>query len=69
MHICKSEEIPKTKFDDGMLYLCLPNDKLKLYNNFEILPYWTVKFEVKPNYKKDATEEVKKAINAEINNF
>ena len=69
MHVCRSDEIPKAKFDDGTLYLCMPNDKLKLYNNFEFLPYWTVKFEVKPNYEKDATEEVKKAINAEINNF
>jgi hypothetical protein len=69
MHICTPEEITQTKYDSGMLNICLPKDKLKLYNNYEFLPYWTVKFEIKPNYPKDATEENKKAVNAEINNF
>ena len=68
MHICTHEEITQKKYDDGMLHICMSSD-LKLYNNYEFMPYWTVKFEVKPNYEKDASEDDKKAVNAEINNF
>jgi len=66
MHICTAEEITPRVYDNGYLHVCMPIEKVKIYNNFEYYPQISAGFHVKPNYEiiKD-----NKTVNAEINNF
>ena len=61
MHVCSSEETTPAIHSQGNLHICLPTDKIKLYNNFEFFPHIDVGIQVKPNYEniKD-----KKTVNA-----
>ena len=50
LHVCEEHEVTPRIFKHGHLHLCLPIEKLSLYNNFDYFPQKIIGFGVKPNF-------------------
>ena len=48
--MCEEHEVTPRIFKHGHLHLCLPTEKLSLYNNFDYFPQKIIGFTVSPNF-------------------
>ena len=61
-HQCTQEEITKEVYDQGLMYICPPMEKVHVYNNYNYVPYTVGGFRIYPNYNE-------KDKNSDIDNF